>query len=674
MKDTRPRYRFAAPYDTKHAYPLSHAPDKADLRPDFVVLPIDAFHKKQKRGQIYYEPKKEWHNFTMVRLTGECKNSDDASGVQQVQSYMRATRRAQPWLRFVTAMVVTREVVNFMRGDASGMERVKMRLERGRSCLEFVRLLMAIVLCEAELFGKSSHIALTTQTRTVQVSVPKSETGTSSAAATGQGQVPFTNDVAPTPSAQVSSHRNLRSSTRNSATRLPLPANTRATRSSSSSILLTASSGSYATRSGEKRKRTDEDDAKLMPPPASKKEVHEEVECIVQVPTILFGIFVYDGLLFTGASIRGRGTVVFVVHRKDTPQIKVALKMAWQDVARKPRRDEVIEILSKHPHENVLLPIPVQVDEDSTLRIIRAFTQTEVNAENMRIEDRILEIHETTLRRPVRYFWSVQDFVQGLLGALLGHQYLVEINILHRDVSENNVVLAVDPSDPRGAIMDFDMAIRYEQPKRPSQSLPTNESMISDPAPGETSGESRNGPFKAERTGTTPYMSFRVLAGKEHTHYDDIESFFYVLLLFFFSYNGPLPTNELKDAHDRGFIQVLGLGRARNIRDWPAMFLPWSASMSAAFHSKYTLLSRELGPQMFKEMTLELKKLWGASYTPVATLIARSLDLFQDRSPDNRVTHAEFVQVLEKWLEEFPQPLDGCNSCPFYDQAGAQYI
>ncbi|KAH7888993.1 hypothetical protein F5I97DRAFT_776695 [Phlebopus sp. FC_14] len=138
MKGRKVLYRFAVPHDTNHAYPLSHTPDKTDLRPDFVVLPVDAFaDKKSKKKAGTYESRKEWDNFTTVRLTGECKNSDSASGVHQVQGYMRATRRAQPWLRFVTAMAVTREVVNFMRGDASGMERITMRLEHGRSCLEF---------------------------------------------------------------------------------------------------------------------------------------------------------------------------------------------------------------------------------------------------------------------------------------------------------------------------------------------------------------------------------------------------------------------------------------------------------------------------------------------------------------------------------------------------------
>ncbi|KAH7888989.1 hypothetical protein F5I97DRAFT_776624 [Phlebopus sp. FC_14] len=321
-----------------------------------------------------------------------------------------------------------------------------------------------------------------------------------------------------------------------------------------------------------------------------------------------------------------------------------------------------------------LIIISVQVDEDSTLRMIRAFTQSEIDAGNIRIEDRVLEVDEMELRRPVRYFWSIQDFVQGLRGALLGHLYLVEINILHRDVSENNVVLACSPYQPRGAIIDFDMAIRYEEPGELLKSLPTNRARMFDAASRETSEMSQRGVFKAERTGTTPYMAINVLNAIEHTHYDDVESFFYVLLLFFFSYNGPLPKDELKDAHDRGFTQVLGSGCAKNARDWPAMFLRWSTSMTDAAQSKFMLLSRTQSVMFVEGMIQELRNIWGPSYMAVGALVGAFLDLFQDRPLDNRVTHKQFIEVLDQWLKDFSKPVDGYNSCPFSDGAGGQLV
>ena len=50
-----------------------------------------------------------------------------------------------------------------------------------------------------------------------------------------------------------------------------------------------------------------------------------------------------------------------------------------------------------------------------------------------------------------------------------GHEYLTTIGILHRDISENNIVLGLRPGHERGYLIDFDMAIlqNAEQPTQP---------------------------------------------------------------------------------------------------------------------------------------------------------------------------------------------------------------
>ena len=40
-----------------------------------------------------------------------------------------------------------------------------------------------------------------------------------------------------------------------------------------------------------------------------------------------------------------------------------------------------------------------------------------------------------------------------------GHEYLTTIGILHRDISENNIVLGLRPGDERGYLIDLDMAV-----------------------------------------------------------------------------------------------------------------------------------------------------------------------------------------------------------------------
>ena len=57
-----------------------------------------------------------------------------------------------------------------------------------------------------------------------------------------------------------------------------------------------------------------------------------------------------------------------------------------------------------------------------------------------------------------------------------GHQFLTSIGILHRDISENNIVLGLYPWEERGYLIDFDMAILQdgEEPTQVSSTESTN--------------------------------------------------------------------------------------------------------------------------------------------------------------------------------------------------------
>lgn len=53
----------------------------------------------------------------------------------------------------------------------------------------------------------------------------------------------------------------------------------------------------------------------------------------------------------------------------------------------------------------------------------------------------------------------------------------------------------------------------------------------------------------------------------------DIESFFCVLLLFFFSYAGPLSKAGLENADKGGFVHFPGSGRLRHMRPRPSTYI-----------------------------------------------------------------------------------------------------
>ena len=106
--------------------------------------------------------------------------------------------------------------------------------------------------------------------------------------------------------------------------------------------------------------------------------------------------------------------------------------------------------------------------------------------------------------------WSIDGYVflcdatHLLKLHLEGHQYLCQIGILHRDISENNIVLPVNPGHNGGALIDFEMAVACKpnihlQPQAHVPKLDTGEivnNSLRSPSP----LSDGDGPRKAERT------------------------------------------------------------------------------------------------------------------------------------------------------------------------------
>ena len=106
--------------------------------------------------------------------------------------------------------------------------------------------------------------------------------------------------------------------------------------------------------------------------------------------------------------------------------------------------------------------------------------------------------------RTIKEFKSVPELLIALRDAIKAHRSLLnKAKILHRDISENNIII----TDPKlaggftGMLIDLDLAI--------------------------VDGERTGG---RHMTGTMEFMAIDVLRGVEHTYRHDLESFFYVLL------------------------------------------------------------------------------------------------------------------------------------------------
>lgn len=107
--------------------------------------------------------------------------------------------------------------------------------------------------------------------------------------------------------------------------------------------------------------------------------------------------------------------------------------------------------------------------------------------------------------RVISDFRTIKELLESMRDAIKAHQSLyVTGNILHRDISSNNIIITEPETADgfKGMLIDLDLAkVRY------------------------------SGPSGARhQTGTMQFMAVEVLRKADHTYRHDLESFFYVLL------------------------------------------------------------------------------------------------------------------------------------------------
>ena len=177
-------------------------------------------------------------------------------------------------------------------------------------------------------------------------------------------------------------------------------------------------------------------------------------------------------------------------------------------------------------------------------------------------------------------------------------------------------------------------------------------------------------------------MSFNVLRGGTHTYYDDIESFLYVLLLFFFSYAGPLSKEELLAADTQGFVHPLGSGRLAHMRRWPLTYTKWAeGDMDSIAESKDSSLNRQKGAcKLVRSAHVQqcMATNWPgeALQHAILLLLGECWQMFINSRrctaigvlslEYTKVSHREFVGLLDRWWAEFVHlEASACSSCPF---------
>ncbi|KAH7919348.1 hypothetical protein BV22DRAFT_1040991 [Leucogyrophana mollusca] len=684
-------FRFAAPTNKHHAFPLSYEADDQDLRPDVVLLPITSFNDKgDKKGTRCGTVNEKYLNFTAIRLIGESKSKYHADGVTQAIRYMRGTKRAQPWLRYVLGLAISYHKISFIRGDPAGTEYTDLNLNTSGGSLEFVQLLLGLgLLHDKELLTNPNTDLVEKEVKVKASAIREPLTSRSRA----------TSHASTEPRASTSSCSTPLSSLSRSIQRSPFSNNY--SRSSSERNYLVPSSrvlrSSNASTSPKKRSYDQIDDGHPFVRPLAAVSQPEsstiEVTMRARIPAKVYGYDI-EGIISNACSIRGRNTLVYAVRKPGKLKAFLALKLSWQLARRTGIEKEVYDLI-KGKSINVLASDDVlqgrfSSTRDSTLEKIRGFTKEQYTS--LGLEERILNASAVDLKRPVRFFWSIHDFVMGVRGALLGHQWLVGQGFLHRDISENNIVLALRPTEPqRGYLIDFDMAVHYKEDGGAQGDQATLEARIEairqEIKKGVEEQKLDHDKCAERRTGTTPYMSLNVLTGGHiHCPADDVESFLYVLLLFPFSYRHSLEREELILADERGFAHIIASGRPVHLAQWPAFLLAFSeGTFSSIEGAKRNMFARPL--KFLRDAHRELMMRFANKelITAYNVLLFDALAKFitvpdeQGQAQHRSATHDELVGALDEWLkeylsDEYLEKLSDYNKCPFKDAQGRYMV
>lgn len=111
--------------------------------------------------------------------------------------------------------------------------------------------------------------------------------------------------------------------------------------------------------------------------------------------------------------------------------------------------------------------------------------------------------------RPINKYKSLMELLTAMRDAIKGHRSLLQQGgILHRDVSENNIIIT-SGTEFAGMLIDMDLAKDLRKK--------------------DADGNVRRSGARC-RTGTMEFMAIEVLRGESHTYRHDLESFYYVLI------------------------------------------------------------------------------------------------------------------------------------------------
>jgi len=157
--------------------------------------------------------------------------------------------------------------------------------------------------------------------------------------------------------------------------------------------------------------------------------------------------------------------------------------------------------------------------------------------------------------RPICQFQSIKEFLEAFRDIIRAHKSLYQDgSILHRDISENNLIItdAREDGEPKGMIIDLDLAKELRIARTGAR----------------------------RRTGTIQFMAIEVLEGEAHTYRHDLESLFYVFLwVIIHSGLGPnkgLPSSSpLRYWYSGTYLQIAAMKKSHMEKTTFETILDW---------------------------------------------------------------------------------------------------
>ncbi|EED84109.1 predicted protein [Postia placenta Mad-698-R] len=165
---------------------------------------------------------------------------------------------------------------------------------------------------------------------------------------------------------------------------------------------------------------------------------------------------------------------------------------------------------------------------------------------NSELERSHMRLVLKTVGRPISHFTRTYQLIEAFRDAIMGHQRAYEAGIIHRDISEGNVLLAEDASFT-GFIGDFDHSFNWKtflkrrglEVSRESWEKYARQRYVAKNGPGTRLDEPGDHPlgerrpikrWTHERTGTLYFIAVEVLEGISlHEARHDLESFYWLL-------------------------------------------------------------------------------------------------------------------------------------------------